>query len=127
MIPQHQSIRCRPATASATGSMCATCYSKKVASICSPFPAWLQTPCLRWPAKSALTDRKSTRLNSSHVEISYAVFCLKKKKVGGRATAASIRAEPGERRRQVAKHVRLVGIRLLGRQDRVQQQPLFFF
>src|SRR6267378_2887062 len=28
-----------------------------------------------WPG-----DRKSTRLNSSHVEISYAVFCLKKKK-----------------------------------------------
>src|SRR5207302_3988123 len=28
----------------------------------------------------ALEDRKSTRLNSSHVKISYAVFCLKKKK-----------------------------------------------
>src|SRR5690625_6837693 len=28
----------------------------------------------------ALEDRKSTRLNSSHVAISYAVFCLKKKK-----------------------------------------------
>src|SRR5204863_10030948 len=27
------------------------------------------------------TDRKSTRLNSSHVEISYAVFCLKKKMI----------------------------------------------
>src|SRR5690349_23929641 len=27
-----------------------------------------------------IADRKSTRLNSSHVEISYAVFCLKKKK-----------------------------------------------
>src|SRR5690349_22930859 len=27
-----------------------------------------------------MADRKSTRLNSSHVEISYAVFCLKKKK-----------------------------------------------
>src|SRR3712207_6895460 len=27
----------------------------------------------------ALTDRKSTRLNSSHANISYAVFCLKKK------------------------------------------------
>src|SRR5690554_5541302 len=27
-----------------------------------------------------LSDRKSTRLNSSHVRISYAVFCLKKKK-----------------------------------------------
>src|SRR5699024_7569686 len=30
--------------------------------------------------KEALKDRKSTRLNSSHVSISYAVFCLKKKK-----------------------------------------------
>src|SRR3989442_16022816 len=28
----------------------------------------------------AVRDRKSTRLNSSHVRISYAVFCLKKKK-----------------------------------------------
>src|SRR5690554_7347502 len=28
----------------------------------------------------AFADRKSTRLNSSHVRISYAVFCLKKKK-----------------------------------------------
>src|SRR5690606_16622176 len=31
-------------------------------------------------AARAWTDRKSTRLNSSHVKISYAVFCLKKKK-----------------------------------------------
>src|SRR5438067_8382396 len=30
-------------------------------------------------AIAAATDRKSTRLNSSHVSISYAVFCLKKK------------------------------------------------
>src|SRR5690554_7741553 len=30
--------------------------------------------------KIIITDRKSTRLNSSHVRISYAVFCLKKKK-----------------------------------------------
>src|SRR5690606_4684793 len=29
---------------------------------------------------SGIKDRKSTRLNSSHVKISYAVFCLKKKK-----------------------------------------------
>src|SRR5436309_9230198 len=29
---------------------------------------------------SVVADRKSTRLNSSHVKISYAVFCLKKKK-----------------------------------------------
>src|SRR5256885_3983456 len=31
------------------------------------------------------TDRKSTRLNSSHLVISYAVFCLKKKKTTERA------------------------------------------
>src|SRR5690625_5450566 len=35
-------------------------------------------------------DRKSTRLNSSHVAISYAVFCLKKKKRRGRSNSASI-------------------------------------
>src|SRR6266496_3418810 len=32
------------------------------------------------PRPRQARDRKSTRLNSSHVEISYAVFCLKKKK-----------------------------------------------
>src|SRR5690606_42136563 len=32
-----------------------------------------------WPIAAASPDRKSTRLNSSHVKISYAVFCLKKK------------------------------------------------
>src|SRR3712207_7214017 len=31
-------------------------------------------------ARGPLRDRKSTRLNSSHANISYAVFCLKKKK-----------------------------------------------
>src|SRR5690606_40379791 len=33
----------------------------------------------RRPVETAEIDRKSTRLNSSHVKISYAVFCLKKK------------------------------------------------
>src|SRR5438874_4572875 len=36
--------------------------------------------CRSLPHRSFREDRKSTRLNSSHVEISYAVFCLKKKK-----------------------------------------------
>src|SRR3712207_8473940 len=35
----------------------------------------------RFAAKEAALDRKSTRLNSSHANISYAVFCLKKKKL----------------------------------------------
>src|SRR5690606_40963264 len=34
----------------------------------------------RFTLRLMLRDRKSTRLNSSHVKISYAVFCLKKKK-----------------------------------------------
>src|SRR2546430_10846188 len=33
------------------------------------------------PAQPAQPDRKSTRLNSSHSQISYAVFCLKKKNI----------------------------------------------
>src|SRR3712207_8256445 len=32
------------------------------------------------PVRQLVVDRKSTRLNSSHANISYAVFCLKKKK-----------------------------------------------
>src|SRR5436305_13447427 len=39
-------------------------------------PAGCTSPTFQWRKK----DRKSTRLNSSHVRISYAVFCLKKKK-----------------------------------------------
>src|SRR2546430_7780076 len=42
---------------------------------------WANNP--RWKGISrsySLRDRKSTRLNSSHSQISYAVFCLKKKK-----------------------------------------------
>src|SRR2546427_2908885 len=37
-----------------------------------------------------ITDRKSTRLNSSHSQISYAVFCLKKKKTNQHTTLAHI-------------------------------------
>src|SRR3989442_10493052 len=49
---------------------------------------------VRDPAIAALdgdaaSDRKSTRLNSSHVRISYAVFCLKKKKKRSRAKRAT--------------------------------------
>src|SRR5690554_1640115 len=48
-------------------------------------------------AKTA-TDRKSTRLNSSHVRISYAVFCLKKKKKHGTPAHRRARTTPGGRR-----------------------------
>src|SRR2546430_10853609 len=38
---------------------------------------------------SGCGDRKSTRLNSSHSQISYAVFCLKKKKMTGEDTLSA--------------------------------------
>src|SRR6478736_1695912 len=41
-----------------------------------------------------VTDRKSTRLNSSHSQISYAVFCLKKKKM---TVGARVRVEQSSR------------------------------
>src|SRR5688572_32232841 len=48
-----------------------------------------------------LIDRKSTRLNSSHSQISYAVFCLKKKKANMLPTAAAV-----DRWRQGARRLR---------------------
>src|SRR3712207_8646866 len=46
-------------------------------------PPFFKSQCCKKPLTTADTediDRKSTRLNSSHANISYAVFCLKKKK-----------------------------------------------
>src|SRR5712664_341225 len=42
---------------------------------------WAHPP-VRQPCRSRVRDRKSTRLNSSHDQISYAFFCLKKKQKG---------------------------------------------
>src|SRR5439155_25345362 len=44
-----------------------------------------------------MTDRKSTRLNSSHVAISYAVFCLKKKKEPGLDRCSMCQTFPARR------------------------------
>src|SRR2546426_5902215 len=53
------------------------------------------------PPASAIADRKSTRLNSSHLVISYAVFCLKKKIDAGAAPQAG-KLEPPRRPRDQA-------------------------
>src|SRR3712207_7094189 len=42
-------------------------------------PTVAPTPSIEVKLAGAVLDRKSTRLNSSHANISYAVFCLKKK------------------------------------------------
>src|ERR1022692_974796 len=61
-------------------------------------------------------DRKSTRLNSSHLVISYAVFCLKKIMVG-RALAAGVVAWPNRSSSSGAQRLR----------DRASRLALFFF
>src|SRR3989440_8903583 len=55
-------------------------------TVCAAVP--LMSAAARTVARRprASIDRKSTRLNSSHDQISYAVFCLKKKKKHSRAT-----------------------------------------
>src|SRR5206468_12913183 len=45
-----------------------------------PRPRWRRRPRRAGRRSATAPDRKSTRLNSSHDQISYAVFCLKKKK-----------------------------------------------
>src|SRR2546430_4274027 len=49
---------------------------------------------LRRPLPHPDRDRKSTRLNSSHSQISYAVFCLKKKKIFKILVLLLVREEP---------------------------------
>src|SRR5437588_4554372 len=51
-----------------------------------------------------VTDRKSTRLNSSHTVISYAVFCLKKKKKEKREKSRRIQRPPKAQKQRKAKH-----------------------
>src|SRR5436853_3485043 len=58
------------------GSDCVTLLGARWLSPASDPKVLQQVECWREPAR----DRKSTRLNSSHLGISYAVFCLKKKK-----------------------------------------------
>src|SRR5690554_7694569 len=79
----------RPGLRSAnTSTRCTSCCKRTRTSSCSCNTTWQRentassansiraSNILRLLGK----DRKSTRLNSSHVRISYAVFCLKKKK-----------------------------------------------
>src|SRR5437870_6389713 len=72
--------------------------------------------CLRWDAggdslrhlpHAGLLDRKSTRLNSSHVAISYAAFCLKK-----RTASSCVRSTPTATVRQFVASRSLSPVRL---------------
>src|SRR5438270_1315599 len=62
---------------------------------------------------SLIEDRKSTRLNSSHSQISYAVFCLKKKKEmqaapGADSAAATLLILTGRRTDEVSTQLQII-------------------
>src|SRR3712207_7121000 len=56
------------------------CFDEAVAYITAQLESE-DPPIPRWRDEKGRIDRKSTRLNSSHANISYAVFCLKKKNI----------------------------------------------
>src|SRR5437899_7312542 len=62
--------------------------------MCRHLPAWSQwrtwVSMEKWWRCLHILDRKSTRLNSSHLGISYAVFCLKKKKIKEKHTVHKV-------------------------------------
>src|SRR6266571_5112586 len=78
------------------------------------------------PATDCERDRKSTRLNSSHMSISYAVFCLKKKKAPMRAWARSSvpASAAGEGARPVGTPASLKDSAFL---DNCRHETIFFF
>src|ERR1035438_10758931 len=69
--------RFRPAGLSQTHSPCSKTLDTRGRNIINFNPDLT----LLKSSRNGLPDRKSTRLNSSHLGISYAVFCLKKKKI----------------------------------------------
>src|SRR5690606_41742126 len=56
-----------------------TTAGNRFSAVCRVPPRSARPSPVERPWESCRADRKSTRLNSSHVKISYAVFCLKKK------------------------------------------------
>src|SRR5699024_12191799 len=71
----HDALPISPALAAYTGNTGKPTTLRSV----RPGPGYWE--CLCSTSSTRWIDRKSTRLNSSHVSISYAVFCLKKKKI----------------------------------------------
>src|SRR5256885_9314189 len=68
--------------------------------------SWRSTRCRRSPRRrSRRPDRKSTRLNSSHLVISYAVFCLKKKKITHFHSVPPARTHMNSRTHSLRSHI----------------------
>src|SRR5438034_6690579 len=69
--------------------------------------SWMLASSERSQTSLPISDRKSTRLNSSHTVISYAVFCLKKKNV----PADRLQPEDGRPADALGRRVRTAGAR----------------
>src|SRR2546428_6244833 len=74
-----------------TGGASGACLKSKQSAISSDAASRALSGC-KPNVFSQNLDRKSTRLNSSHDQISYAVFCLKKKKHANSTTRPSYRS-----------------------------------
>src|SRR2546430_12382076 len=90
----------------ATGQACADCFQPINSTVSVVILNGMQTCSanagstgMESSGSTERTDRKSTRLNSSHSQISYAVFCLKKKKITIRST--SLRKDPTNYRQTI--------------------------
>src|SRR2546426_2271827 len=90
LFPYTTLFRSRQKTSSASGPLLQWRQTARVVRVdqgAAAAPAWAGEAARAGPSAEAKElDRKSTRLNSSHLVISYAVFCLKKKKTKKRVT-----------------------------------------
>src|ERR1039457_4386872 len=103
-----------PAFSSVTGTTCPSGRNNCVIPIFLPrIPGLMSTSLVGQASRPVHLDRKSTRLNSSHLVISYAVFCLKKNKQcdsGGVWAAVEARVGRGrsDRQRCLADRMRVL-------------------
>src|SRR5947209_14462599 len=102
-----------PSEGSSSRSRCGLVMSARAtASICCSPPDNVPPPCR---ARSRSRDRKSTRLNSSHANISYAVFCLKKKnKQRKDAEVSPVNRDFANKRLPFHDHVARIQLKELG-------------
>src|SRR5256885_3927732 len=89
--------------------------------------SWARAVDRPWHGRTLFADRKSTRLNSSHLVISYAVFCLKKNIRPERALLALAADPDGQTRLHglgiSARVVELEVLALQVREDRIEEHP----
>src|SRR5256886_11399517 len=87
----------------------------------------LEVACATWRKLPCERDRKSTRLNSSHSQISYAVFCLKKNNIHTQVQWAAL--DPGTQadalqREAVVDHLQEMSSRRVELRERGVSEPL---